>query len=232
MAAPSNGDTDSQTKQPRYASWYSIAPTPFVGIEHPFIIKNVEKGVQSLGGLSAVSKLAQNTKERPAARLYFKPGNRESKPVSARIAKTSDVVLKVTLPKRTGRKRKRGSDDPFEASSDDSCPQASSQRTGTPRIPPASAKASYVLRSLRDNQEIYEVEAVGHVNETHRFRTLPDFVFSTKNNAFMQKLRDTTLTFEYEKIKNFEFDQSTGVQQVNDLVPPPQWNYIPTPFNY
>ncbi len=33
-----------------YAPWYKVPGTPFVSVEHPYIIKNVEKGLELLGG--------------------------------------------------------------------------------------------------------------------------------------------------------------------------------------
>ena len=79
-----------------------------------------------------------------------------------------NVVLKVTVPKRTGRKRKRGSDDPFEGEmvapfagvpKDNVC---SKSRLDNPRV---------VRRKLQDNVDKYRVEPVGLVKGIHRFRS-------------------------------------------------------------
>lgn len=77
------------------------------------------------------------------------------RPVRSTNTVSNNVVLKVTVPKRTGRKRKRGSDEPF--TQDASEPQQ--RRT-----------AQQLLRSLQDNVGRYQVEPVGMVNRTHVFR--------------------------------------------------------------
>jgi len=67
--------------------------------------------------------------------------------------KTADVLLKITVPKRTGRKRKRGSQDAFLPGND-------ADGTGP----------ETVLRCLKDNVEKYDVTPVGFIEETFRFR--------------------------------------------------------------
>lgn len=46
--------------------------------------------------------------------LYLRPDNPTVRPLTSHNAATHNVIVKVTLPKRTGRKRKRGYDAPFE----------------------------------------------------------------------------------------------------------------------
>jgi general transcription factor 3C polypeptide 5 (transcription factor C subunit 1) len=46
--------------------------------------------------------------------LYFRPDNPTVRPLTSHNAATHNVIVKVTVPKRTGRKRKRGTDAPFE----------------------------------------------------------------------------------------------------------------------
>ena len=78
---------------------------------------------------------------------------------------------------------------------------------------------------------------------------MPDYVYSTTETAFMQKLRDHILPFDCrrsekigyiphanytpdEKAKLFRFDHSKGVQQNTELIPPPSFTHFSTPFNY
>lgn len=83
--------------------------------------------------------------------------------------KTSNLLLKVTVPKRTGRKRKRGSNRPFLSGSGVPQNGASVERVLlNPDMPFVEAKT--VLRCLRDNVTKYGVELSGVVQETHRFR--------------------------------------------------------------
>lgn len=79
-------------------------------------------------------------------------------------ASTHNVLLKVTVPKRTGRKRKRGTDGPWEgtASSAGDDEQVSSQkRADHPKT---------LLRKLQDNVDDYRVDTVGVIKHTHRYR--------------------------------------------------------------
>lgn len=201
----SDGDAAPRTKKPRAAFYCPVLSDHFVGIEHPFIINNVERGVQTLGGLPAIAKVrsmqrhqsytvtnvkkllkeheqhesndktneTEEMKKHTAARLYLKPGNRESKPILSNSVSSCDIVLKVTMPRRTGRRRKRSSDDPFLASNDDPSPRKcdSDGSRIIAGIPSASPKAEYLLRSLRDNRGRYTVTAIGHIRKTHRFRS-------------------------------------------------------------
>src|SRR2546430_6857647 len=94
-----------------------------------------------------------------------------SRPLFSQNMHTNNVVLKITVPKRTGRKHKRGSsdfvyDESFAAYvgqdevEDDTVLQTHSRRDHTKTI----------LRSLRDNVGRYQVEAIGVIEQTHRYR--------------------------------------------------------------
>lgn len=157
------------------------------------------------------------------ADFYLHPGDRISKPISSFNTKTTNVLLKITVPRRTGRKRKRGSEGEFLA-----FPQASSS---SPPLLSDPNDAKVLFQSLQDKTDRYVVEAVGLVQHTHRFRRLPDFVWSTQKSSFMAKFKDHILPFEYPRLKEFKFDMSKGVQEDNDIPPPPLWTRHAVPFN-
>ena len=48
----------------------------------------------------------------------------------------------------------------------------------------------------------------------------------------MQKMKDTVLPFEYDRLKQFKFDMSKGVETNADIIPPPSWSHFQVPFNY
>lgn len=81
------------------------------------------------------------------------------------------MVLKITVPKRTGRKRKRGSDGPFEGDvgMDDA---KEGQWSADPEVSSRSRLDDPLLlqRKLRDNIGRYEVQPVGVIRTTHRYR--------------------------------------------------------------
>lgn len=143
------------------------------------------------------------------ATLYLRPEDRTSAPIISHNVATSNVLLKITVPKRTGRKRKRGSMETYSdgrdqavESSDVSCISSQSRHDHPSRL----------LRMLQDNVGRYSVEPVGTIAQTHRFRGthsvlgvfwqadaivgLAEFHYSTVNAPFMSKIRDTIVTGE------------------------------------
>lgn len=111
--------------------------------------------------------------------FYLNPESPFCKPLMSHNVKSHNVVLKVTVPKRTGRKRKKGSDGPWEGDveiQDSEETASASQKIGSQaRLDdPKSLK-----RKLEDNVGQYRVEAAGTVTHTHRFRGLADFYWDT-----------------------------------------------------
>ena len=80
--------------------------------------------------------------------LYLRPHDVACAPTLSFPAQTSNVVLKVTVPKRTGRKRKRGSNGPFV--------EAATSKT------PTKVGAKAVFQSLSDNPDKYQIEPIKH----------------------------------------------------------------------
>lgn len=122
-----------------------------------------------------------------------------ARPLRSTSSAANNILLKVTVPKRTGQKRKRGSDEPFT----DSAPAEGAD--------PRRRTAGDVLQSLRDNVGRYQVEPVGLVQRSHMFRGafyrlpglvtadglgMPDFVFSTTRSPFINRFRDQILSFD------------------------------------
>jgi general transcription factor 3C polypeptide 5 (transcription factor C subunit 1) len=87
-------------------------------------------------------------------------------PITSHNAMTDNVLVKVTVPKRTGRKRRRGTQDPFQSdnSAGDSHELERYESEGR-RITP-----SRLLRTLKENPWRYTISAVGKIQHTQRFR--------------------------------------------------------------
>ncbi|KAL8669705.1 MAG: hypothetical protein Q9168_005716 [Polycauliona sp. 1 TL-2023] len=225
MAIPPTGHGSMQPHiANRSAPWLTIPRVSVVGIEHPFLITNITKAVDSLGKSSKVETLVGKDSTTIEADLHLRPGNRDSKPIASFNSKTNNVLLQITVPKRTGRKRKRGSGGGWEAFAE--APIANVPLLSDPR------DARRLARSMRDNPDTYRVEPIGSIRQTHRFRRLPDFVWSTERSPFMAKMKEHILPFEYTKLKNFTFDMSKGIQAEHDIIPPPRWTHQTLPFNY
>lgn len=91
-----------------------------------------------------------------------------SRPMQSISSASNNILLQVTVPKRTGRKRKRGSNDPFTDV------PATETHDGPPR-----PTARQFMQSLRDNVGKYQVEPVGSVERTHVFRGMFSSCYSS-----------------------------------------------------
>jgi general transcription factor 3C polypeptide 5 (transcription factor C subunit 1) len=93
-------------------------------------------------------------------------------PILSHNSPTNNVLLQITVPKRTGGKRKRGSDGPFfYPSGEDVAPMAGSNISDAAlRSQHGLDKPSVLFRKLRDNPDTYSIEAVGDIRQTHRYR--------------------------------------------------------------
>ena len=93
-----------------------------------------------------------------SVRLTLRPEDAMARPLLSTSSLSNNVLLKVTVPKRTGRKRKRGSDEPFT----DATPEKDSQLQ--------RRTSKDLLRCLQDNHSRYRIEPVGKITRTHVFR--------------------------------------------------------------
>lgn len=220
-----NGDKmtgSSSGKKSSHAPWYNVPKKPIVSVEHPFIIKDVDKGLATLGTPSKLEELVQE--DGATANLYLRQGDRMARPLKSADVSTNNILLKVTVPKRTGLKRRRGAEGPYY--------EGVETETLGEQATPSANDARYLFRSICDNSKSYRVEPVGTINQTHRFRGMPDFVTSTVNMPLMQKFREHILPFDYEKMKGFKLDTSKGVKPNTEIIPPPSWTHLTLPFNY
>ena len=100
------------------------------------------------------------------ANLYLKPGDRMSKPLRSANVRTNDILLKVTVPKRTGLKRKRGAQGPYYEGL-----EVNGEALEKSLQPPSTLKdPRYFMRTLRDHPRFYSIEPMGSIDHTHRFR--------------------------------------------------------------
>ncbi|KAE8361067.1 RNA polymerase III transcription factor IIIC subunit-domain-containing protein [Aspergillus caelatus] len=212
----------SEQPGPRTAPFYPIPSRRIVTVEHPAIIKNVDKAIDTLQGSTGISKILNPPKADTPAHLHLRPEDAMSRPVQSTSLPSNNILLKVTVPRRTGRKRKRGSDEPFTG--------VPVSTLGPEFQPRRSAKE--LMRSLRDNVGRYQIEPVGLVNRTHVFRGMPDFVFSSTGSSFANRFREQILPFDYEKMKQFNLDMAKGISSHVDIIPPPSFSQGDIPFTY
>ncbi|KAF2229775.1 hypothetical protein EV356DRAFT_536950 [Viridothelium virens] len=204
--------------QQNLAPQYHVPQAPLANVEHPCRVKDVDRGVQSLGGNKNLEKLLTSTPGTSNIAVSLKPEDSFSQSIISRPVKTNSIAFKVSVPKWTGRKRKRGSDDPYVED-----PSYAMKQT---------LAAEDVLKRLRDNPDGYHIEAIGHINETHRFRAMPDFVSSITGVPLLEKVRSHILPFDFDKIKDFKLAPDKGISTDIYIPPPKVFDLHRQPYNY
>lgn len=101
--------------------------------------------------------------------VSLRPDDPFAKRLLSQAVTTHNLLLKVTVPKRTGRKRKRGTSEPF-VSEEESTVSSAGADGRSPQSNKAYVDAATVYRSLQDNASTYKVQVSGMVDEVHRFR--------------------------------------------------------------
>ena len=151
--------------------------------------------------------------------VSLRPNDPFAKKLSSTAVGTQNVLIKVAVPKRTGRKRKRGSSGPFEE-------VMSNER------PSRSITAPDLLRRLRDNSDTCALQPVGVIQDTHRFRNLPDFQVRAEDVPIMCELRDHTMTPKYDQLKQFNIDLKPDQNGVPAFPGPPTFVPVQQPYRY
>lgn len=124
--------------------------------------------------------------------LYLNPESPFCKPIMSHNASSHNVVLKITVPKRTGRRRKKDSNEPWQG--DMELPDARDTNSKEEVQSIARRDEPKVLRrKLQDNVGKYQVEAVGVIKHTHRFRALADFYWDMNRSEFAQRYAEQVL---------------------------------------
>ena len=163
--------------------------------------------------------------DEPVVGVSLRPRDPLAKKLVSSAIETRNVLVKVSLPKRTGRKRKRGSDQPFTHHPSDS-------KNGNSDGSNSSITAPEFLRRLKDNPDDYTIQPVGTVNETHRFRNLPDFQMIASDNAMMRELTVHALKPNYEALKTLKIDNRPGASHIESFVAPPSFMAANMPYRY
>lgn len=145
--------------------------------------------------------------------VSLRPDDPFAKKLSSTGAQTQNVLVKITVPKRTGRKRKRGSDDPWTESGEDS--------SNGDAIP-----APALLQRLRDNEGRCSVEAVGNIEETHRFNDPPDFQIRGEEAPIMREIRAHAMDLDYDNLKAFNINFNPEIDTLATFPAPP--SFIPS----
>ncbi|KAK4238723.1 transcription factor tau subunit sfc1 [Achaetomium macrosporum] len=225
-------ETSSQQEDGDTAPTYTIPHRRLGALEHPMIIKDLDKGISTFGQNNAFQAILDSASPQISVPLYLRYDNPTARPLTSHNALTHNVVLKVTVPRRTGRKRKRGSDGPWEGEAQKPANGQSSvvspevlsrDRLDIPQV---------IRRKLQDSVGKYTVEPIGVINNTHRYRGLADFQYALGESKFMKKFVEKVLPGEVAKLKEFSLQPGIESGTNIDLIPPPYFTPISLPFPY
>ncbi|KAK3370194.1 RNA polymerase III transcription factor IIIC subunit-domain-containing protein [Podospora didyma] len=215
-----------------HAPIYTVPRRRLGALEHPMIVKNVDKAIKTFGQNYALQAVLDSASPQISVPLYLRCDNPTSRPLTSHNALTHNVVLKITVPKRTGRKRKRGTNGPFEGEvqplpDDSTCPAPgevlSKDRLDDPKL---------LRRKLRDNVGKYTVEPIGILRNTHRYRGLADFQYALGGSKFMTHFVEKILPGDVGKVKEFSLKPGIEAGTGIDLIPPPNFTNMNLPFGY
>ncbi|KAF1943996.1 hypothetical protein EJ02DRAFT_372552 [Clathrospora elynae] len=232
--------TPSDDKQ--LAPWLTIPSRAISVVEHPCVIKNIDKGITSLGGPAKLSKGLRSRLEtttnaegddelKKLISVSLRPDDPFAKRLLSTPVRTNNLLLRVTVPKRTGRKRKRGSSGPFltedEIEVNGNGVASSSKSTNKNYV-----DAWTIYRSIQDNASAYMVALAGVIDETHRFRNMPDLQYTASHNDAMVGLRDHVLSKKYSQLKKYNLNTAAGADLTKSVGPSPEFLQMPIAFNY
>ncbi|KXH69541.1 hypothetical protein CSAL01_09210 [Colletotrichum salicis] len=225
-SGPSPSSKDSSNSAPRF----SIPKRTMGAVEIPMIVMNLDRTEKAFGNVSSFQNILDS--ERNTIPFYLNPESPFRRPIMSHSATSHNVVLKVTVPKRTGRKRKRGTDGLWEGEVD---------MRDVPRASP-TAEAIYsrsrldnpklLRRKMRDNIDSYGVEAVGVIKHTHRFRGMADFHWGLEQSPFISRFMNQVMPGDITKMRDFKFIDGVDKGPNVDIVPPPVWTPMTLPFIY
>ncbi|CAD6451712.1 34ee5738-046b-40e9-b279-eb631b46c707 [Sclerotinia trifoliorum] len=227
-----DGDYDYDDEEEQSAPIYTIPPREIVAVEHPLIVKNLENGIKTFGRQPQWNKILEGTEDE-CIPLFLRTKDPTCEPILSYNSITNNVLLKITVPKCTGRKRKRGSQDPY---TDDGRPASEStigqNALGDIRSHSLNDKPASILRKLRDNVGKYTVEAAGAIEQSHRYRGLSDYHQSTSHAPFMSHFKETAFSANWGKMREFKLGTDKGWKPNEEIIPPPTFTHHPLPFNW
>ncbi|KAG4285224.1 hypothetical protein FPRO06_06484 [Fusarium proliferatum] len=225
-----NGGRANDSVHPDSAPRYTVPSRAIGAVEIPAVVENIDRTVKAFGRVPNLQHVMDAG--RNSIPLYLTPEIPFCKPIMSHNARSHNVVLKLTVPKRTGRKRKRGTNGPWEGDVEindaEDQPQENNRVSSYARLDDPKV----LRRTMADNVDNYQVEAVGVIRNTHRFRGLADFYWDMSKSSFAQQYMDKVLPGDVDKIKEFKFQPGTDKGPNIDILPPPMFTHMSLPFNY
>ncbi|EPE05062.1 transcription factor tau subunit sfc1 [Ophiostoma piceae UAMH 11346] len=201
-------------------------------VEHPALLTSLAHGIDSMNGRADFDQILHPSSAQASIPVFLRYQDASSGAISSHNAASHNIVLAVHVPKRTGRKRKRGQDGPWEEAAAPEADEAGNLKNRLPGDELEMRDAKLLRRKLQDNAGRYETEVVGVVKHSHRFRGLADFQQSVHDSSFMAKFVDKIMPGDLAKLRQFELTPGIAAAPGVDLPPPPFFTSHMLPFPY
>ncbi|KAF3770984.1 hypothetical protein M406DRAFT_226956, partial [Cryphonectria parasitica EP155] len=211
---------------------FKIPSRTISAVEHPFLIMDVDKGLKTFGPNPQFQAVLDAGNPQLSVPIYLHPQDPTSRPMMSHYAPSHNVVFKITVPRRTGRKRKRGSDEPWQGDVDELTEGLDKSSSPAFRSKAQLDEPKSLRRKLQDNAGKYQAEAVGIIKHTHRYRGMVDFNYSMKNNAFMNNFTEKIMSGDVSKFRQFSVRPGTDTSTNQDIVAPPLMTQVSIPYYY
>ncbi|CAK7224263.1 tau 95 subunit of transcription factor TFIIIC [Sporothrix curviconia] len=222
-----------------------VLPIPrrqMAAVEHPALLTSLQRGLDSFGGRADYSQIVNPSDPQTSVPMFLRHNDPASGMLSSHSAATHNVVLAVHVPRRTGMRRKRGTNGPWEVGPDVATAGAKSYKNHKNEAgedkdrPPGDAlagrDATRLRQQLQETSGQYRTEVVGIVKHSHRYRGLADFQQSTHDSGFVTKFAEDILPGELSKLRNFSITPGVAAPPNVDLPPPPFFTSMGLPFPY
>ncbi|KLU92720.1 transcription factor tau subunit sfc1 [Magnaporthiopsis poae ATCC 64411] len=214
------------------APFYQIPSRAVSAVEHPMVVLDHDKAMKTFGSSFNFHTVLDHESPQLSVPLYLRYDNPVVRPIISHNAASHNVLLRIDVPRRTGRKRKRGSDGPWQEPDEASVDALRESQKLQVHSQKRLDSPGSLRRKLRDNVGRYEVEAVGLIRNTHRYRGLADFQYSTANSPFMSQVVDKILPGDVAKLRQFAFRPEIAQPPNVEIIPPPVFSHMSLPFAY
>lgn len=159
--------------------------------------------------------MSDSTSSQPTLSTTLRPSDPFARPLPSHPCDVNYILLRTTIPRRTGRRRRKGTSDPFTYP-----PDHIPSSTPTGRL----LKADQVLDKLRDtfpHSGGAGIEVLGTAKTAHRFRSLPDFQL-VDDAPMLKAVHDLTHAPTVEAVKAIVPTPAEGRKEgMVEIVGPP-----------
>ncbi|CAK7567594.1 MAG: tau 95 subunit of transcription factor TFIIIC [Sporothrix epigloea] len=214
-----------------------VLPIPqrqMAAVEHPALLTSLQRGLDSFGSRADFGHIMCPSDPQTSVPLFLRQDDPMLGTLLSHSAATHNVVLAVHVPKKTGKRRKRGTNGPWEldpgASTNMARNGASTHRLAGDSM--SRRDAVQLRQQLRQTAGQYRTEVMGIVKHSHRYRGLADFHQSTHASEFAAKFAENILPGEFSKLRNFTITPGIAATPNVDLPPPPFFTTTVLPFPY